>query len=135
MLLCPGVLVQVEEFQLVTRRNCRVAYNFLHLYEFLHRVKHLDLKRASSGAFDALISATTPIYAGHRSYCRACNLLAHLTLRNVSLIAVRELIEVRRQALYRELEELTVATTVSMAEASANSWLLDQTFEFMLSIV
>ncbi|KAJ7858899.1 hypothetical protein B0H13DRAFT_2356329 [Mycena leptocephala] len=135
MLLCSAVLVQVDGFQLVTHRMCRVSHKFRHLYEYLHRVKHLDLRRASYVAFNAFVFATTPIYAGHGSYCRACNLLVQLTLCNVSLTAVKELVEVRREVSYRELEELTVETSVSMVEPSANNWLLAQTFQFSLRIV
>jgi hypothetical protein len=119
----------------VTHRMCRVSHKFRHLYEYLHRVKHLDLRRASYVAFNAFVFATTPIYAGHGSYCRACNLLVQLTLCNISLPAVKELVEVRREVSYRELEELTVETSASMVDPAANNWLLAQTFQFSLRIV
>jgi hypothetical protein len=135
MLICSVFLVQVEDFQLVTDRRCRVSHKFRHLYEFLHRTKRLDLRRASTAAFQAFVLATTPPSAGQGSYCGACPALVELRLRNVTLTEVKRLVERRREVVYCELEELTVYTPGHMALLAEREWLNAQAFVFMLHTV
>jgi hypothetical protein len=135
ILLCSVFLVQVKEFHLVTDRHCRVTHQFRHLFEFLHRVQLLDLRRASAAAFDTLVSTTSTAAMRHGYYCRSCPELARLRLRNVTLPAVKHLVEVRRELVYLELKELTVDIPDYMASTNVKDWLCTQTFEFKLCII